>query len=204
MAIVRWGRKPMMPSISAIITAAPLIPYARNVLTTAAEPLSAPIIAALGTIIVAILSALAAYLANKRERRRRLYGEAIRAAVRWKEMLYRVRRRVKADEPALIQRFHDLQDDLSFYEAWVGAESKYMKASYDRFVASVKGATEELIRDAWATAPRARPTETPLDELHPDLAPLVEAFLKDARSHLSPWPWRKLAVWWRNRSKGHA
>ncbi len=158
-----------------------------------------PIIAAVSTLAVAILSALAAYLANKRERRRTLYSEATKAAVAWKEMLYRVRRRGEKGESALIERFHDLQDDLSYYEAWVGAESRYMRRSYDRLVSKVKNETEDLIRTAWATRPRVNPTETPPDEVHPDLTRHVEDFLRDVRSHLSPWPWRKLAMWWRNR-----
>lgn len=172
-----------------------------KVSSSGGEGLSGPLVAAFGTIAVAIVGALAAYLATKRERRRLLYGEAVRAAVRWKEMLYRVRRRGKADDQDLVQRFHELQDDLSYYEAWIGAESPYMKRSYDRFVKMVKDSTQGLIQDAWAIPPRPDPTQTPPDEEHPDLSRHVDAFLKDVRSHVSPWPWRKLAVRWRNRSE---
>src|SRR2546421_434960 len=80
-------------------------------------------IAALATLLVAILAALAAHFASKRERRRVLYSEAVRTAVGWKEMLYRLRRRQAGEERELIHRFHDLQDQLSYYQAWVGSES---------------------------------------------------------------------------------
>lgn len=148
---------------------------------------------------MAIIAALAAYLAHKRDRRRTLYSEATRAAVRWKEFLYRVRRREKGQERDLIQGFHGLQDELSYYQAWVGGDSKYMKRSYEKFVGEVKERTGKLIVAAWEEPIRAVPGNARPDDTHPDLSDVTDAFLKDVRSHLSPWPWRKLASAWRNR-----
>jgi hypothetical protein len=151
-------------------------------------------------VIVAVLSALAAYLARKRERRRELYGQAVKTAVGWQEMLYRVRRRAAGEERDLIARFHDLQDDLSYQRAWVGSESKYMKRSYDRLADGVKRATAEPIRSAWEQPLRAVPGNATPEDANPDVDPLIEAFLTDVRLHLSPWPWRKLALASRNRA----
>jgi hypothetical protein len=81
-------------------------------------------IAAAASIVVALWAALAAYLAAKRQSRRATYSEAVRAAVGWKEMLYRVRRRETGQERKLIDYMHDLQDQLSYYQAWIGSESK--------------------------------------------------------------------------------
>lgn len=158
-------------------------------------------IAAAATISVALFTALAAYLASKRERRRVLYSEAVKVAVGWKEMLYRVRRREAGQEPVLINRFHDLQDELAYYQAWIGSDSKYMKRSYDRFVAGVKQKTERLITQAWVDRVRPVPGNAQPGDEHPDLSDLTASFLEDVRSHLSPWPWRKLAAAWRNRQE---
>lgn len=153
------------------------------------------------TLTVAILGCVIAYLASKRERRRQLYGEAVQAIVSWGEMLYRVRRREESQACELINSFHDLQDKLSFYEAWIGSESRYTSRSYSRLVREVKTACEPLIRDAWEKPVRPVPGNAIADDVHPALKPHVDAFLADVRSHLSPLPWRKAAVAWRNRER---
>ena len=156
------------------------------------------------TVVVAILSALAAYLAAKRDRRRTLYSEAVQAIAGWKEMLYRVRRRQTDDAPELVAQFHELQDKLAFCEAWVGSESKYMARSYRRLVREVKGATESLIQEAWETPPRSPgAAETEFGPV-PDLTSSIDRFLADVRSHLSPLPWRKLAIASRNPETGNS
>lgn len=151
------------------------------------------------TLIVAILSLLAAHASSQRERRRGLYSEAVRAAVSWKEMLYRVRRRQEGDVRDLIKKFHDQQDQLTYYQAWIGSESRAVKQSYDRLVREVKARTEPLVTAAWDEEIREAPGNARPDDQHPDLSDLVDNFLADVRSHLSPWPWRKCAVRWRNR-----
>lgn len=151
------------------------------------------------SLTVAILGALAAYLAAKRQQRRLTYSEAVRAATAWKELLYRVRRRQAGQEPAIIEHFHQAQDDLSYYQAWVGAESRYMARSYARLVKAVKEATEAPIQLAWKDEVRPVPGDAQPGDTHPDLTVAVGAFLQDVRSHLSPWPWRKIAMVWRNR-----
>lgn len=154
---------------------------------------------AAASITVAVLTGLAAYLASKRERRRGLYGEATKAAVGWHEMLYRVRRRGVADDRKLIEQFHDLQDQITYYRAWIGSESQYVQRSYDRLVLAVKAATQPLINQAWDQPVREPPANALPDDVHPGISGDTAAFLKDVRSQLSPWPWRKLAVRCRNR-----
>lgn len=155
------------------------------------------------TVLVALLSALVAYLASKRERRRSLYSEAVQVIVGWKEMLYRVRRRSEDQVRDLVNAFHDRQDKLSYYQAWIAGESKYMSRSYARLVSGIKGETEALIEKAWGETGHPTPTKAGPDDGHPDISTYVDAFAKDLRSHLSPFPWRKLAVAYRNR-KGPA
>lgn len=147
------------------------------------------------------MGGLVAYFAAKRQQRRATYSEAVRAATAWKELLYRVRRRQKGQAPTIIELFHQAQDNLSYYEAWVGAESQYMARSYARLVKAVKQSTETLIREAWKDAIRRVPGDARPSDAHPDLDDAVKAFLQDVRSHLSPWPWpwRKIAMVCRNR-----
>jgi hypothetical protein len=151
------------------------------------------------TVVVALLSALTAYLASKRERRRVLYSEAVQAIVSWKEMLYRIRRRGEGQDREIIASFHELQDKLSYYEAWIGSESKYMSRSYTRLVSAVKAATIKLIQVAWAEPLRATPGSAVASDVHPDVQKPVDSFLRDVRGHLSPMPGRKIAVAMRNR-----
>lgn len=151
------------------------------------------------SLTVAVLGAFAAYLAAKRQQRRATYSEAVRAATAWKELLYRVRRRQAGQEAEIIEHFHQAQDDLSYYQAWVGAESQYMARSYQRLVKAVKDATEEAIQSAWKEEIRPVPGDALPGEPHPNLDEAVGVFLQDVRSHLSPWPWRKIAMVRRNR-----
>lgn len=164
-------------------------------LTDTERALIVAAIPATATVMVAILAALAAYLASRRDRRRTLYSEAVRAALAWREQLYRVRRRDDGQERALTDRFHELQEQLSYYEAWIGSESKYLCRSFGRLVHTTKTRTEPLIKSAWAQDPGADWSGAE----NPDLSVATSSFLKDVRSHLSPWPWRKVALAWRNR-----
>jgi hypothetical protein len=156
------------------------------------------IVGVAASIVVAIISGLTAYLAAKREGRRQLYGEAVQAIVTWREMVYRVRRRDANQDRELIGAFHDLQSRLSYYEAWMGSESKYTTRSYCRLVKEVKTECEPLIQEAWKSPVRSSPAVDVPTDRHPNIHSAVDNFLKDVRSHLSPLPWRKLALGARN------
>ena len=157
------------------------------------------LIATAATVAVAILSVLTAYLASKRDRRRSLYADAVQAIAGWKEMLYRVRRRGDDEGCKLVVSFHDLQDKLTYYQAWISADSKYMSRSYARLVRNIKGETEALITKAWADPVRPLPGNAKPEDVHPDIDQYLRDFGQDVRSHLSPLPWRKIALAWRNR-----
>lgn len=156
-------------------------------------------IAAGATIGAALIAAIAASFATIRGRRRVLYGEAYKAALGWTEMLYRVRRRSGADDAAIIERFHDLQESLTFHEGWIASESKFVARSYRRLVQSVKTATEPLIRQAWNEDVRLSPGNATTADAHPTFDAEADSFLKDVRGHLSMWQFRKIAVYWRNK-----
>lgn len=157
------------------------------------------VIGGLATVCVAIIGVVVTYLASKRERRRQIYGEAVRWALSWEGLLYRIRRRTEDEAGSIIQRFHEVQDQVTYQRAWIASESRYMARSYDRLVEDVKRATEDLIREAWSGRVRPVPGNALPDDKHPNLSDATDRFMRDVRSHLSPMPWRRVAVWWRNR-----
>jgi hypothetical protein len=165
--------------------------------------LSVAVIGAVATVSVALVGGLAAYFSSKRDRRRQLYGEAVRAAMAWQELLYRVRRRAEDESRELVHRFHEAQDQLTYFQAWMASDSKYMSRSYDRLVKDVKAETIGLIREAWQAPVRAIPGDAQPGDRHPDLDAARQRFMTDVRSHLSPLPWRRAAMAWRNRESAN-
>lgn len=163
-------------------------------------------IAAVATIVTSLLAVAASRIAAVRERRRVLYGEAVQAALAWQELLYRVRRRRDngAAVKDVVDHFHDAQDRLTYYQGWVGSDSKFLARSYRVLVFRIKRETQPLIQNAWQQPVREVETlGTSPDEAHPVIEEALQAFLLDARAHLSLQPWRKFGVWWRNRLSRH-
>lgn len=98
----------------------------------------------------------------------------------------------------IIDRFHDLQERLDFYEGWIGSESKYMRRSFTTLVDASKRATENDIQAAWDK--RGKSGNADPSDNHPVIDPVVtETFLRDVRAHLSSRPLRWAGVAWRNR-----
>lgn len=153
--------------------------------------------AAVSALSVAILSAALARLFAQRDRRRQMYGEAYRTALEWREMVYRVRRRDNTTEHnrELVDKFHDLQERLDYYEGWIGSESRFMRRSYSKLVGAAKTATKEDLQDAWNK--RGRTGNADAADHHPEIdTDIKDGFLKDVRGHLSIW--RRPGVWKRN------
>lgn len=156
-------------------------------------------LAAASAIFVVILGATTANLRSRSDRRRETYASSLRTVVAWTEMLYRVRRRTPESTGVLVDRFHQLQEELTFHQGLIGGESKYMARSYNRLVKQAKDSIFEGVKAAWAQEPGARSSSE--DAALPDITTDIEAFLRDVRSHLSPWPHRKVALVWRNRQQ---
>lgn len=160
------------------------------------------LIAACVAIVLAALGGLAGYVTGKRERQRDLYSKAYKAAMGWREMLYRVRRRAAGDEAerALIERFHELQEELDYYQGWIASESPWLGRSYCRLVADVKASCRQDIVAAWGETERRTAALGTLEgDNSPDCGQTSERFLFDVRSHLSIWVLPKLLVVGRNR-----
>jgi hypothetical protein len=162
----------------------------------------AAIIAGAASLVLAVLTGIAAYVTRKRERRRELYGQAYEVAMAWLEMLYRVRRRAASDEAdrALIDRFHQLQERIDYFRGWIGSESSFMARSYCRLVNAVKASVEGPVDAAWKEEERRPAWEGTKDgDEHPDCSKESERFLFDVRWHLSLFGLGRPVVAWRNR-----
>lgn len=169
-------------------------------LTETQATLIAAGIAAASAITVAMVSVFIARVYVGRDRRRQMYGEAFRVALEWREMLYRVRRRdnAKENDRDIIDKFHELQERLDFYEGWIGSESKYLRRSFMKLVKASKDATQSDIQAAWNKRGKSGNAED--GDSHPSIDQAVmDGYLRDVRGHLSLQPWRWIAVAWRNR-----
>lgn len=164
------------------------------------DPAEAAAITAAAGIVLALLRAFAFVITGKRERERALYGDAYRAAMAWRQMLYRVRTRAPGSEHELLRRFDKLQVRIDYYRGWTASEGRWIGRSYAQFVEAVQERTSPLIQKAWKMSDEERlPWNDDRDSAgHPPTDAASELFLMDVRNHLSLWLVPKLAVVWRN------
>ncbi len=172
---------------------------------TGRAAVDAALVAGIVAVTLAVLRGLALLMVAGQDRRRKLYAEAYEAAMAWGEMVHRVRRRGEGDEAErkLIDKFHDLQLKLSYYEGWTATEGKALGRSYCRFVEEAKEKASPLIAQARTKPghPFGEPTEDG-DQL--DLTEERDRFLRDVRAQLSLWWFPRLGVMWRNRQRNGA
>lgn len=132
----------------------------------------------------------------ERDRRRDLYSEAYKTALHWCEGIYRIRRRDAqgSEDRDLVKHFHDMQERIAYYEAWLSMESPEMGSAYRSLLRSVKGECLPLAQAAWSQPGRPPTKPTPPDDRHPDVSEAKEAFVQDVREHLSRRWWKRRAV----------
>jgi hypothetical protein len=133
---------------------------------------------------------------SERDRRRDLYSEAYRAALHWCEGIYRIRRRAAdgSEDRELVKHFHDMQERIAYFEGWLSMESPEMGSAYRALIRSVRSECMPLAQEAWASPGRQPTLSTPDDDKHPDVTAAKEAFVRDAREHLSRRWWKRRAV----------
>jgi hypothetical protein len=182
------------------------VPPAAFLGITISDLVAPAVITAAAGVLLAFLRGFAYVITGKRERERALYGDAYRAVMAWRQMLYRVRTRAPETEHKLLKRFDKLQVRIDFYSGWTASEGKSIGRSYARFVDVVQARTSPLVDKAWRMTDEERlPWNPQLDcEGHPLTDAASDLFLADVRSHLSLWVFPKLAVLWRNSRIGMA
>lgn len=156
----------------------------------------------------AVLAALLTHYLelNERERNKRkeVYAEALQAALAWREMLYRVRRRqtTKEDERAITDQFHNLQERLDYYDGLVWSHSKSLGRSYRKLVKKVRSSTLPLIRKAWKAKPIPPQSYDPEKLESPQFKNELAAFMDDVVRQTKPRYriFAKVRLWWGNRN----
>lgn len=162
--------------------------------------------------IVAGSAVLAAFITHylgqherERNKRRTLYAEALQAALGWREMLYRVRRRQPTadDEKEITGLFHELQERLDYYDGLIWSHSKSLGRSYRRLVKKVRKTTQPLIREAWKSKPIPPKDYDPSTLKNPKFKNELNDFMDDVVRQTKPRYrlFAKFKLWWGNRNE---
>lgn len=114
------------------------------------------------------------------------------------EMVYRARR---ADDSGrdVIDRYHEIHEDINFHQGWIETESQVMGRAYRRLILRIREATKRHIDDAFEAARRrsggtAASWEEGVKGGHPDVASAKADFLCDVRDHVSWNPGRRAGL----------
>jgi hypothetical protein len=139
--------------------------------------------AAFASLTVGLATLVTNAVKTRIDRRRNLFSEAYRVVVAWAEMYWRVCRRGK-DEQAVVERFHELQEQIDFHQGWISVDDEVMGRAYDHFVREVKRRAEVPIREAWNREPCSPAQGIPGTGVPFDIEDLKRQFLADVRDHL--------------------
>lgn len=159
-------------------------------------------------IAAIVTAAVAAWLAvwtarrksreEERARQRTLFAEAYQAYAAYKEMPYAIRRRRDDDLPGervrLSEITREIQGKITYYEAWIAAESTTVGHAYSRVVAELRKVAGGAMREAWRAAPIATDAEMNMPSTVIDLSSLTaleKDFTLTVHAHLN-----RLAPWW--------
>lgn len=169
-----------------------------------AQVVAAIIAGAVSLLVLAITN----WANSQREtdaRRRDMYAKAFAAVAAYKEFPYVVRRRksgdaaLAADERVRIsEALRLVQQDLSYYSAWMATESERVASAYRALVADTRRVAGQQIHEAWTSPAPTSDQEMNMPDLGlGELAPAEAAFLETVADHLSWWPHRR----WRRATK---
>jgi hypothetical protein len=156
-----------------------------------------------------LVLALTTWLSSQRDRdnrRRDMYSKAFAAVASYKEFPYVVRRRrvgevaVAAEERVRISEdLRRVQEQLSYFAAWMAIESGRVAAAYRHLVAETRRIAGSQIHRAWLESPITEDAGMNLPDIGiAELVPAESAYLAAVSDHLSWWPqrrWRPQQYW---------
>lgn len=163
-----------------------------------AQVVAAIIAGAISLLVLAITN----WMNSQREkdaRRCDTYAKAFAAVAAYKEFPYVVRRRktggpaVAADERVRVsEALRLVQQDLSYYSAWMATESDRVASAYRSLVAHTRRIAGNQIHEAWISPAPSRDEDMNMPDLGlGDLARAEATFLQAVADHLSWWPHRR-------------
>lgn len=115
------------------------------------------VIALLGSSVLAgIITSALGNLRAAATARREGYANAIRSLIARGEYPYRVRRRVSDNADvlaALVERGHDLQEQLAVCRTWVASEHRVLGGLFEEALATIDGNVGPAVKEAWELPP---------------------------------------------------
>ena len=147
----------------------------------------ATVISALFAAFIGIASLVVNAAKATRDRRRDLYSQAYKVSMSWIEMAYRAHHCRAGDDKAFLDSYHKLWEEGRYFEGWMWTESEELGFSYQSFTEAVRSVCEPFIEGTWQ---QRGDTTRPLQPLPVEPTPEtyknhIDAFLRDAREHLS-------------------
>jgi hypothetical protein len=151
-------------------------------------------LATIWTGIIAGLVALTGYLlnqsANRRERRSKVFAEALEAIRDYQELPYKIRRRPGSDGKTRAELGRDTGDAVSklwYYRAWLETESAEVSAAYRDLIAETKRDGNSYRATAWSEPVIMTDSDARLkDKYTYDNKPELALYLMAIRRELSP------------------
>jgi hypothetical protein len=159
----------VIATIAAKALAASDSPWAPAVLAAAIAGGVAVFTWAVGSIISTVQ--------RDRQRRREAFSRAFAAIVAYAEFPYEVRRRDPGDEAGerlrISEALRTLQQEISYFEAWLRSESSAVGEAYADLVADTRRLAGKAIHDAWLAPAVAADADMNMPDL--GLAPLQQS-----------------------------
>jgi hypothetical protein len=153
------------------------------------------VIAAGITAAIAVLSLAVNHVVKtvreNRSRRRDMFAKAFSATVAYSEFPYVVRRRRTSDPEEervrISTELRKIQEDLSYYSAWVESESRKVAETFSVLVAETRRIAGGQIHNAWRDEPVLTDEEMNMPDLGlGQLKPARDSYLAAVRRNLAP------------------
>ena len=125
-----------------------------------------PVVAILGTALIALLTYELNRRASRRERRALAFGEALSVVEDYAEMPYRIRRRSGTPEgrQQLTEEVSRIYSRLAFHQALLDIEAPAVAAAYRRLANEAKAEVGVQMKAAWQKPLRTTDAEMNLEE----------------------------------------
>lgn len=151
--------------------------------------MSGLIVAVLGLLSSTLVFALA-QRAAAHDRQRAEYAKALSLINQWTEMPYRVHRRNRdePDEP-LVERYHELQEGIEFYSAWIAVESEPIYAAYQALLTETRRQVTPHSQNAWEASPPESMNIGPPYRV--DIEKVRADYIESVRSHFAWYGWKR-------------
>jgi hypothetical protein len=152
--------------------------------------LGSAVIAALVSAGVSVLLQYWTTYLQEIARRRDLYAKALAACAAYREFPFAIRRR-RPDDPVgerqrLSEAIRAVQQDLSFYAAWIQSESIEVSAAYAALLATTRRIAGGYMQAAWTAQAPTTDAEMNISGIdYSEIGPLETAYLDAVRQHLT-------------------